>query len=484
MVSRNQQKKIDKALRRQQRILRERTGQRLPTLLGFGEWAPQPQRSPPPVAQNPASSSSLQPYLPPEMWNEVFTWLYPSELRVSAAVSKTWRELVQRHQVWRRICNKAHLGVRPGFLPKDVEWRPDHFALVQALAHELCESCYRRYRQHKKDRILPVAITVNDVATKIQMCRNCRVSFYSKHPEPIPKRLESFWWDNKKITPRIDGYTASNFFGLEYSRFRSLPFENALPARTAHCGPSDERVSRLYQEADILRIARHVYGGDIGITDFRSSSSFSCQTEWTYSDPQDDETKRRQILLRSLFYDKPVCHLPLDEICNAFVESGEGDPVKLVEEMDVMNWAQFCTVYDPTRPVYAFQDEERMTRILDDWLRERLCNGQYQSYKLDPASPQKPPQAVWSRIDKIDMGNMALCFAAKKVSYFVHSMMTEDSSEDVLLSMELVKEALETPQEGYVVGESPTLAMLLEKELGSEWYPLLVQEVKTLGENS
>ncbi|KAF9080403.1 hypothetical protein BGX23_002207, partial [Mortierella sp. AD031] len=72
-----------------------------------------------------------------------------------------------------RICEKAELAVRPSTLPKEAERIPDHFALVQEKAKEICESCSKRCSDKGSRRALPVATTDDHtpITIMIQMCQ-------------------------------------------------------------------------------------------------------------------------------------------------------------------------------------------------------------------------------------------------------------------------------------------------------------------------
>ncbi|KAG0202002.1 hypothetical protein BGX33_009974 [Mortierella sp. NVP41] len=71
------------------------------------------------------------------------------------------------------ICEKAELAVRPSTLPKEAERIPDHFALVQEKAKEICESCSKRCSDKGSRRALPVATTDDHtpITIMIQMCQ-------------------------------------------------------------------------------------------------------------------------------------------------------------------------------------------------------------------------------------------------------------------------------------------------------------------------
>ncbi|KAK3822326.1 MAG: hypothetical protein J3R72DRAFT_459174 [Linnemannia gamsii] len=530
------------------------------TVTGFGRWARQPRQ---PEQQHPqpclarTNATEETPFRPPpqlplELWNAVFCWLYPSQLGTIAVVSRTWCDLVQRHQVWKTIFVAAGLVVHPQIIP-DRNWVPDYFELVQDKADKICEMCLKQHHKNESEGTLPVTMsTFNDNAaitiattttptmtapiTKlsvphfaIQMCRPCRIEYYSKNPEPIPSRLETFFWgdNNYKVIPVIDSLTATFLYGVSNYRIRTLPFVDAPSARAAPTTTNRHQTRRILQEVHVLQLARKFRGGDVGIEAYQAVHRRTC---WVFSDPKDDAMKRRQLLLRSLLYDKGLPLLPMSLACNEFFRSGHGDPIEIVKELDADNWLKCCTSYyspcndvayqvklrlqpdgrnhicRPKRtPRHSKGDGEWNTLLaLDKWLANRLYDGNYRSFKLDPEGPMKPPESVWPMLDKIDMGHTALVHAAQTAFDFLSKKNTVEVWEGC--DYEVAKEidiavyqvrsiiydattattrSTTTSEHGSgIKGSSRTLSMLLEDELGSGWETLVVQRVKTLIVNS
>ncbi|KAF9131148.1 hypothetical protein BGW39_002178 [Mortierella sp. 14UC] len=252
------------------------------------------------------------------------------------------------------------------------------------------------------------------------MCRSCRVEHYSRDPEPIPSRLDPFFWgdnDNYNVMPRIDNVAAMF----------------------------------MYREPDVIQLARKVRRGDVGIAAYLVVSQRAC---WVFSEPKNDATKRRQLLLRSLLYNRGLS-LPFRSVArNTFFQSGHGDPVEIVKELDVEDWFKCCTNYN--------NPKEDVT------------------HQLDPEGPEteKPPEAIWPMLDKMDMGHAALVYAAHTI---VQSLRKEGNRniefelglDELNMSADQVREIIDgattimtTEHNSESEGSPRTLSMLLEDELG------------------
>ncbi|KAF9341675.1 hypothetical protein BGZ91_004551 [Linnemannia elongata] len=512
-----------------------RQSRRLDIITGFGKWVRQP---------------------------------HPRRPGLIAAVNKTWRNLVQGLKIWRLISSKAGLLVRSKFFPADYEWIPDHFMLVQEKSQEICEECFGRIELMKVERVLPVGMVSDKFCTRsrnnnnnhgdgdsdstdnnnsfalaassvvpdimIQMCLPCRIDYFTKHPEPIPKHLDPFYYGDTsyKIMPRIDEYTAILTYGLPATYIRSLPFEDAPPSRTSIHPDEDgdllrhdgtRRLMRMHilQESDVHQLARKVHGGDVGIAYVCTLNISYSHGLWNRSEPKDDAAKRRQVYLRSLLYDRGIVPTLRSVACDAFVESGHGDPKEIVESLDVEDWFRSCTNYAhpykiETRYVKVrLLPDRRQTRlqelfldqkvdggeegeggeedgewyelsVLNNWLQTRLENGLYQSYKVDPEGPETPPKPIWPLIDMIDMGDTALAYAAECI---VEVLMDErrgkdfgvEELEEFGLTVEQIREMIDRKAgRGRGSREVFTLSTLLEDELGDGWETMVVQRVKNL----
>ncbi|KAG0273970.1 hypothetical protein BGZ95_010239 [Linnemannia exigua] len=242
------------------------------------------------------------------------------------------------------------------------------------------------------------------------------------NPEPIHSCLDPFFSGDTKYKglSRIDNMSATFMYGMSPFFTRTLHFEDTLLSRPVQTIDDHRPTRRILQEVDVLQLARIFREGNVGIEAFRAVSQ---QTSWVYSEPKDDAMKHRQILLRSLVHDMRPCPPQRPIACNKFFWFGHGDPIEIVKELEVENWIKWCRSYScpsedvahqvklrlqsdqirrPIRAPKQTEEEERREEdeewhkllMLDKWLGDRLCEGTYRSYKLDPEEPMKPPESV------------------------------------------------------------------------------------------
>ncbi|KAG0320240.1 hypothetical protein BGZ97_000391 [Linnemannia gamsii] len=422
-----------------------------------------------------------------DLWKKIYLSLYPSELSILASVNKEWRSRIYHLSVWRMICETAGLTVPANELEAYGYDKPNYYQLAHENADMICEKCYKMTRPAGSFRALPVAITAaNDVPYVVSMCRDCRVDYYIDHPESVPDDIATYKSGEYTVTPRMTKGDAMKTYLLSDSDVMSLPYEIG---RNPYFGSNSPMY--LFEEQHVLRLARQVHGGDIGIAVARSDSEYAGRK---IPEPHDAVVKHRRNLLRSMLHDKGH-HLPEHAaICNIYIETGLGDPLEIVQELEMLDWFHRCTSYDPSLDKAHLQQVKRRPRInrhrrtlpegetlmsanscdvavqsiqdevmteeeeeddhhkmaaLDDWLNHRLENGQYRSYKLDPEGPEKPPKVIWRMLDKIDMAHKMLEFAAEKVCWAMEKKMNEIKREGELdklfKSKAQVRDVVDTP---------------------------------------
>ncbi|KAG0264874.1 hypothetical protein BGZ95_003510 [Linnemannia exigua] len=398
-----------------------------------------------------------------KLWEKIFLFFYPSELSVLASVNKEGRSRIYHLPVWQTICEGAGLALPADQLEAHDFKRPNYYQLAHENASMICEVCYTMTRPAGSLRALPVAITDTAVPSVIRMCRDCRVDYYIDHPEPIPDDVTPYKTGDYTVTPRMTKGDAMKTYLLTDSDVMSLPYEIG---RNPYFGSNSPMY--LFEEQHVLRLARQVHGGDAGIVANRADSDYAGRK---IPEPHNEVVKHRRNLLRSLLHDKGL-HLPENAaICNIYIETGLGNPLEIVNELEVVDWFHRCTSYDPSlnkahlqqvklRPrinrrrrtlpegetlisansggvaAQSIQDEvmtkeeeeeddQHKMAALDSWLTHRLEEGKYRSYKLDPESPKRPPKTIWPMLDKIDMTHKLLEFGAEKVCRLPEKKMNE-----------------------------------------------------------
>ncbi|KAK3838672.1 MAG: hypothetical protein JOS17DRAFT_813296 [Linnemannia elongata] len=424
------------------------------------------------------------------LWKKIYLSFYPSELSVLASVSKEWRSRIYPLPVWQTICEAADLAVPANELEAHGYEKPNYYQLAHENADTICERCYKMTRPAGSFRALPVAATDTVVPYVIRMCRDCRVDYYIDHPEPVPNDVATYKTGEYTVTPRMTKGEAMKTYLLSDSDIMSLHYELG---RNPYFGSNS--LMYLFEEQHVLRLARQVHGGDIGIAATRSDSEYA---DRKIPEPHDDTIKHRRNLLRSMLHDKGLFLPENAAICNIYIETGLGDPLEIVQELEVVDWFHRFTSYNPSldkahlqqvklRPrinrhrrtlpesntpvsansgraaVQSIQDEV-MTKeeeeeddhhkmvALDDWLTHRLEQGEYRSYKLDPEGPERPPKMIWTMLDKINMPHKLLEFAAEKVYRAMekrkHEIKREGGFDKLAKSKAQVRGLVDEPESG------------------------------------
>ncbi|KAF9142909.1 hypothetical protein BG015_000599 [Linnemannia schmuckeri] len=486
-----------------------------------------------------------------DLWKKIYLSFYPSELSVLASVNKEWRSRIYHLPVWQKICEAAGLTVPANELEAHGYEKPNYYQLAHENADMICEQCYKMTRPAGSFRALPVAVMDAVVPYVIRMCRDCRVNYYIGHPEPVPDDVATCKAGEYTVTPRMTKGDAMKTYLLSDSDIMSLPYEIG---RNPYFGSNSPMY--LFEEQHVLRLARQVHGGDIGIAAVRSDSEYAGRK---IPEPHDDVVKHRRNLLRSMLHDKGL-HLPEHAaICNVYIETGLGDLLEIIQELEVVDWFHRCTTYDPGLDKAHLQQVKRRPRInrrrktlpegetlmsassggvavqsiqdevmteeeeeeddhhkmaaLDDWLTHRLEQGQYRSYKLDPEGPARPPKAIWSMLDKIDMTHKMLEFAAEKVYRTMekkHEIKCEGGLDKLIKSKAQVRDLVDAPESSLgSTGRSselsrqkrhkteksssdggedqgrrrdPKLSTIMEHDLGSDWHSQVVQRAMDLAQ--
>ncbi|KAF9325739.1 hypothetical protein BGZ91_002260 [Linnemannia elongata] len=435
----------------------------------FAEGPPPPTsapNTPTPEQLEKDDEGNLKYRLGSNLWKKIYLSFYPSELGVLASVNKEWRSRVYHLPVWQKICEVAGLSVPASELEALGYEKPNYYRLAHENSDMICEQCYKMTRPAGSFRALPVVVTDATVPCVILMCRDCRVDYYIDYPEPVPDDVAAYKAGEYTVTPRMTKGDAMKTYLLSDLDVMSLPYEIG---RNPYFGSNSPMY--LFEEQHILRLARQVHGGDIGIAAARSDSEYAGRK---IPEPHDDIIKHRRNLLRSMLHDKGL-HLPENAaICNIYIETGLGDPLEVVQELE---------------------------------------QGQYRSYKLGPEGPERPPKVLWTMLDKIDMPHKMLEFAAEKVYRALekkkHEIKREGDLDKFTKSKAQVRDLVDAfessrssasrsselsrqkrrkteksdGEEGDQRYEAPKLSTIMEHDLGSDWHSQVVQRAKELAQS-
>ncbi|KAF9433266.1 hypothetical protein BGZ76_009671 [Entomortierella beljakovae] len=216
--------------------------------------------------------------IPKETWKWICSYLYPSELTRLSTVNKTMYELVKDLKVWKEWYFKSQKSSKLALIPGLSESHSFMLYLC-SVSFSICELCIRsckgnRQRGRLAAMPLPVVfssspssssitsnnggktnsnnnedgdITLQDTWT-IRLCRVCRVSHYTEHPEPIDSTPKNSFLLKRTIKAE---------YRLGDKEIRSIEKRIGGGRRGNKPVKYNERVA--------ISIARRVYGGDVGI---------------------------------------------------------------------------------------------------------------------------------------------------------------------------------------------------------------------------
>lgn len=201
--------------------------------------------------------------LPIEVWHKICSYLYPSQLSRLSLVSKTLAETIASLRYWSLLFHRSHDPKTALWLLAGVPESKCYMMYMCAWSSMICEGCYKKCDINSKNQAsfpLPVNPTTEsmtrgeitfvgcpvDEQWSIQLCLQCRKDHFALHSETVPHAAERDYLEWHEVT-------------------RSYHLENAtgLTARQSNRGALG--TVQKYLEADTLRRARIVHGGDVGI---------------------------------------------------------------------------------------------------------------------------------------------------------------------------------------------------------------------------
>ncbi|KAK3810037.1 MAG: hypothetical protein J3Q66DRAFT_62630 [Benniella sp.] len=406
------------------------------------------------------------------LWRKVFSYFYLSELSAFATVNKEWRANIYHLPLWQEICEKTGLALGPSDLVKYGYKRPDYYRLAHENSDSICENRFELTRSSGSGRALPVKLNGADVPG-VRMCLDCRRDYYSAHPEPYPDHVKPQNQANYKIVPRVTVDEAEHWYLLKHGELHRLN-------RVDYSGYGGLKSMILYNEQDVLGIARQKYGGDIGIAALRADSKISGRKA---PEHQDDEKRHRWNYLRSMLHDKGLKVPEKCVVAHNYIEQGLGDPFDIVKKLEVINWFHCCTTYKPKfdiDKVMTDKEKEKDDRFkmiaLEGWLLERLERENYCHWSVDSDDSAKPPDGVWPLLKKIDWGQILLKFAADNAD--LDDVLATKEVGDFRLTKQHLRELLDSSDQGGTERKGPKLSTLLEHEVGKDWSDRVLKKVK------
>ncbi|KAG0259363.1 hypothetical protein DFQ27_004105 [Actinomortierella ambigua] len=185
--------------------------------------------------------------LAPELFANILSYLYPSEIAKLAMVSKQMYKLVERQPIWRRI-------MTIGNLPEPKIKFPTEMIVVLAYSDLVCEQCLslsemKRGMKYSK-RPLPMDLAWNPYHHPIRLCLPCRKTYYADHKSEL-----GLIGKGTQILKGDAEYT----YQLTTDTLFSLHHETHVARRRF------KQVYYLFDEAQVQRLAYRVHGGQVGV---------------------------------------------------------------------------------------------------------------------------------------------------------------------------------------------------------------------------
>lgn len=208
--------------------------------------------------------------VPPEVWQQIFQFLYPSQLSRVSMVCRTFHDIISKLDIWSEIYAKAHAGKKNhlvgGIKPVVGKHHPKDFMLyVCAESLQICELCFSVYggtdvsKNILASMPLPVQMWRVRAASKnvefvaysvkglpkdwtIRLCLTCRRNVFAQCPESIPETAQ-------KTRP---AHELAKMYGYTIGEVCTMYGIGHYPDHQC-------------REDTILARGRTKYGGDVGI---------------------------------------------------------------------------------------------------------------------------------------------------------------------------------------------------------------------------
>ncbi|KAG0261137.1 hypothetical protein DFQ27_003143 [Actinomortierella ambigua] len=192
--------------------------------------------------------------LPMEMWIEVFSYLYPSELVKFGLCSKRTHAFVSEQPCWAKIATTAEL-------PEPRRKFSSYYEVVRFHDEIVCEQCFSSSKPKqatiaRSDRPLPVQLDWNKQGQKIHLCRQCRGPYLTEFPQYDAEDPNYYSDESQTLAKGL----AAEAYALANEQLSRLPHE--IKRNPHHLrGPP----MRLYKIKTLRKFARNFHGGFMGM---------------------------------------------------------------------------------------------------------------------------------------------------------------------------------------------------------------------------
>ncbi|KAF9916950.1 hypothetical protein BX616_002353 [Lobosporangium transversale] len=232
--------------------------------------------------------------IPNSLWVKICSYLYPSQLARLSQANKMLYKVVTGLSCWTLWYNNRMHGLPKVTVQKIPELMASHnFMLYMCvLSLQLCEQCFRKCdgrRQPAGMTVMPLPVAwqpssllppqctqdrkqhgdkghreqAQEKQWTIRLCLNCRKQHFEKYPEPLPEAL---------MVAKATVYKTKREMRAAYHLGRRQ-FQKIKDRKSSGTAKNRGTPPVLYSEAEILRRAREMHGGDVGVQAFGNDVS-------------------------------------------------------------------------------------------------------------------------------------------------------------------------------------------------------------------
>ncbi|KAK3832995.1 MAG: hypothetical protein JOS17DRAFT_789704 [Linnemannia elongata] len=216
-------------------------------------------------------------------------------------------------------------------LPKQLPGSANPKSIKRYTKTNPCKFCKKSFPAEGLERVLPVlSRRYGVVGTKVFLCLDCRRKEFAINSESYPPTVESYMDTayGGRIVPRINENEARLQYCLEDDQFRNLHHTVVRAVKTSR----DPYEVRLYDEKAILKQARWIHGGDIGIANARQV--FAEQGQRVELPPVGPVLERRNKIRQAFLMRKVYASSMLPQVRD-YVKTGRGNFEEIVDTLAI-----------------------------------------------------------------------------------------------------------------------------------------------------